>query len=240
MPIGAVSFGMFVAGGVRLNPDPNRDNAVLLLPLTDGGGGALDVTDYSPNPKTLTDGGAASWQTSVQKFYGGAASFPGSGNQQILAPVTTDFQLGSGSWSVMFFHRRITAAGSSSVLQFGAGTDSYSMLVGYADGGNLLFYVSTTGSGWAANGSIGASDNTAFHHFALTYDVSNIRSYRDGSLVATVAFSGTVYQNANRVSIGHIQGGSKINAYVADIRIYKGVAVSTGATLNVPDSILAE
>ncbi|MEQ9330258.1 LamG-like jellyroll fold domain-containing protein [Thalassobaculum sp.] len=240
MPFGVASFGMFGPTGVRLNPDPNRADAVLLLPLTDGGGGSLDVTDYSPTPKTMTDGGAASWQTSVQKFYGGAASFPGSGSQQILAPVTTDLQLGAGSWSVMFFHRRITAAGSSGVLQFGDGADSYSMLVGYADAGNLLFYVSTSGSGWAASGSIGASDDTAFHHFALTYDGSNIRSYRDGSLVATVAFSGTVYQNANRVSVGHIQGGSKINAYVADIRIYKGVALSTGSTLTVPDSILAE
>ena len=141
MPIGAASFGLLGASGVRLNPDANRANASLLLPLTDGGGGALNVTDYSPLALGMTDGGAASWQTIVQKFYGGAASFPGSGSQQILSPVDTGLQLGSGNWTIEFWYRLgASRIAYSSVLQMGAGTDLYSMLVGYEDGGNLSFF----------------------------------------------------------------------------------------------------
>ena len=228
------------SGGVALNPDANLANASLLLPLTDGGGGALDVTDYSPLALGMTDGGDASWQTIVQKFYGGAASFPHSGTQQILSPVSTGLQLGTSNWTIEFWYRRgATARGASSVLQMGTGTDLYSMLVGYEDGGNLNFYISTDGGEWASVGSMGVSDPAAFHHYSISFNGSNVYAHRDGTLISTTAFSGTVYQNANRASIGYTSTGFQFNGYLQDLRIYKGVAKYGAGSFTPPVSILA-
>jgi hypothetical protein len=223
-----------------LNPDVNRANASLLLPLATVGGGELDVTDYSPLALGMTDGGAASWQTIVKKFYGGAASFPHSGTQQILSATDTGLQLGTSNWTIEFWYRRgASATAFSSVLQMGTGGDLYSMLVGYEDGGNLNFYIGTSGSSWASVGSMGVSDNAAFHHFSLSFNGSNVYAHRDGTLISTTAFSGTVYQNANRASIGFSSGGGKFLGYLQDLRIYKGVAKYGAGSFTPPDSILA-
>ena len=241
MPIGAASFGLLGASGVRLNPDANRANASLLLPLTDGGGGALNVTDYSPLALGMTDGGAASWQTSVQKFYGGAASFPRSGSQQILSPVGTGLPLGTGNWTFEFWYRLNVTVSFSAIVQMGTGADLYSMLVGYHDGGNLNFYISTSGSGWAVSGaSMGAPDAAAFHHYSLSFNGSNVYAHRDGTLISTTAFSGTVYQNANSASIGKSSGGFLFNGYLQDLRIYKGVAKYGASSFTPPDSIIVD
>ena len=229
------------SGGVALNPDANLANASLLLPLTDGGGDAVGVTDYSELDLGMTDGGAASWQTSVQKFYGGAASFPHSGTQQILSPVSTDLQLGSGTWTIEFWYRLgASRIEYSSVLQMGAGTDLYSMLVGYHDGGNLNFYISTSGSSWVSVGSMGVSDAAAFHHYSISFNGSNVYAHRDGTLISTTAFSGTVYQNANSASIGKSSGGFLFNGYLQDLRIYKGVAKYGASSFTPPDSIIVD
>ena len=242
-------FGFFAAAR-ELGPTVNEAeiaNASLLLPLNSAdnlmvNGGAPNLTEYSNYSHSMTGGSALTWYTtggSAVTGYGGATLFPGSVGQQLLSPIDSSFQLGSGSWTVEFWAKPIgSGTNFSSIIQFGDGSEFYSMLVGYADNGNWVYYISTSGSGWAVNNSMGAMVTGGHRHLALTYDGTNVRAYQDGSIVSTTAFAGTVYQNANRVSIGSSSTGYRHNGYLTDLRILKGVAKYTGSSYTPPGPLL--
>ena len=166
---------------------------------------------------------------------------PVSQEEQILSPVDSGLQLGTRNWTFEFWYRRNVTVSFSAIVQMGTGADLYSMLVGYHDGGNLNFYISTSGSGWAVCGaSMGAPDAADFHHYSLSFNGSNVYAHRDGTLISTTAFSGTVYQNANSASIGKSSGGFLFNGYLQDLRIYKGVAKYGASSFTPPDSIIVD
>lgn len=226
-------------------------NASLLLPLNSlnnlmVNGGSANLTDYSNNSHSMTGGSGIIWYDTntagpaAVTGYGGASRLPGTSGQKLLSPVSTSFQLGSGSWTIEFWAKPIgTGTNGSAVLQFSAGTDLYSMLVGYVDNGTWYYYISTSGSGWAVNGSMGTIVTGGQRHLALTYDGSNVRSYQEGSIVSTTGFNGTVYQATNQVSLGFSQGGSSLHVgYITDVRILKGVARYTGSSYTLPGPLV--
>ena len=82
-----------------------EDDAVLSLPLNEDSG-SVDLTDYSPNTKTITAGSlwgdGPTWVSTgiaTGNFYGGAAYFNGS-TSYLNVPASDDFYMGEGEWTI--------------------------------------------------------------------------------------------------------------------------------------------
>jgi hypothetical protein len=75
--------------------------------------------------------------------------------------------------------------------------------------GNLLFFINS----WTANKAAVAHSpyRGAWHHFAGTYDQSNIRLYVDGAQVASAAYTTAMSVPASPISVGNFTGGNPIN-----------------------------
>lgn len=241
----ACMMGSAAAAGSSpsLNPDDDYANAVLLLPMNDDGGGNVNTVDYSAVGRAMSIGAGVTWQTAIQKFYGGSASFDGtSGSWTRASAAASDLALGSGSWTIEFWYRAESGTPSaSSIIQLSDGADTYSGLIGYNDGSSLRVYLSTSGGGWemASGLYLGSVDTAAFHHYAVTYDGSNVWAHLDGAQVSnTTPGAVTVYQAQNQITVGKGQG-NHCKGKVQDLRIYKGVAKYGASSFTPPGSILA-
>jgi hypothetical protein len=68
---------------------------------------------------------------------------------------------------------------------------------------------------------------------AVTREGDTVRTYLDGTLVGTLAFSGSLYGAANELVIGHRERGVTVDGYkgfIDEVRITKGVALYTGSS----------
>jgi hypothetical protein len=143
--------------------------------------------------------GAVSYSTSTIKFNTYSMYLNGLGGY--INNQTGINNPGQGNWTMDVWVNLVSNV-SSSIFSVG---NIYGAFVGTNASGNLLLYLSSTGSSWdISNGSAssGTISTGSWHHVALTFDGSNYRLFLDGVVVVSVTSSVIVWPNGTVMAVG--------------------------------------
>jgi hypothetical protein len=211
----ATYYYMAIAG--RKPSDPGQDAFKLL--------DTLNTKDQSSSAHIVTNNGA-SFQTSVKKFYGGAAEFDGS-DSYLSIPASNDLNFGGGDFTMeCWFYQRSTAG--MSLTDYGtqsSGTAPYGQW--YYNAARGLHWYHASGF-YAASGA--AWNLNSWVHAALVRHGNSMTQYINGSQVSSSAFSRTDAGNSTlNFEIGRQGGGTEWDGFIQDFRIYKGIAKYTSS-----------
>jgi hypothetical protein len=196
-------------------------NVVLLLPFDS------DLTDYSSVPKTVTAVGSAA-VSAVQKKYGAQSLHLNGSTDYITAPTSTDFDFGTGDFTVefwLFTPIAWTSQPTSSAVIGKKLSDSTNGWVIYRDGGAPS----------KLNARIGLQNNfytvstptvNTWEHWAVTRQGTTLRWFKNGVLDATGSSSVNISDTNALLKIGEADSwsGSYLNGYLDEIRVTKGIA----------------
>jgi hypothetical protein len=195
---------------------------VLLLHCDTTGSPAM--LDYSPkNRGYSTQVASGAIQSTAQKKFGVASALL-SGNGAFTFPHSSDFEFGSGDFTIEWFEYR-TGGGCAIARDF---TNTYApFFLSYYSGGNLLCYMSSTGSSWdVSNGrnAFGAATLNAWVHLAITRSGTTFRTFKNGTQVDTWTSSASLLARTTPFCVGGCQSGSYYGGYIDELRVSKGVA----------------
>ena len=197
----------------------------------------LNTKDQSSSAHTVTNNGA-SFQTSVSKYYNGAARFlanslASSGNKVTIDGSNGDFAFGTGDFTVEFWYQADPTEPNISynaLIGNIAGSASGYWRIGSNYGGtNTLWFTYTTGSYSDVNSSVAIMDN-AWHHIAATREGSTLRLFLDGSVVKSDSSVTSDFNQTTDLNIMYsAQQPGYASGYMQDVRIYKGIAKYTSS-----------
>jgi hypothetical protein len=194
------------------------------------------TTFMDESGKTWTAEGTAVTSTTSPKFGTADGLFDGGATCCVDTPAATDFNVGSGDFTIDFWFKK--ASNSSSQVAFGQSKSDGS-------NANISFWLSVDGDG--ANhpqgvvyiGGTGYSvlsttaiTDTNWHHYAFTRYGNYLHLYIDGTEVGTSAnVTGlTVNSSTYKAAIGRPgeYAGSSFNGKIDEFRFTKGLARWTG------------
>lgn len=220
--------------------DPYFDSVVLLAPFS-GEDADTTASDLSNSGHVLTFNGNAQLDGDIRKFGFTSALFDGTGDG-ITAPDSTDFDLGSGQFTVEADVRFNGDPGTTAMAIVGHYTPTgderaWSMNLGNTASNQFRF-------SWSTNGAVGGyAEETAawdpvgdqWYHLAVARDDTNLYMFIDGVLIKTVANSATFHSATAPLSIGMWSDGNQpLDGWIENVRITKGVCRYT-ATFTPPE-----
>jgi hypothetical protein len=184
----------------------------------------LSVTDQSSSAHTVTNNGA-SFQTSVKKFYDGAASF--SGGSSVVIPASSDLQFGIGDFTIEgWMHPTSYGVTYPSVIsKFDNGDASW--IIRLHNSGQVIWY---SGNGNNNSSASGLSLVNSWNHISAIRNSGVVTVYLNGSQILSVADTHD-YNDSNAIYCGS-QDVSNVNGfegYLQDWSIYKGIAKYTSS-----------
>jgi hypothetical protein len=220
----------------QLRDDSYKDYLVLAIPGIKGGRQSgygdysADIKGSGTNKVMTAVGGAG--VTDEPSFYGSAISIAGSGNpvSYIETPASPDFDFNSDDFTVEFWEYRDTANNTPIILD--SNVTVYAPLIAYTQSGNIVFYATdddSAGSAWdIANAvSFGPSLAGQWNHIALCRKGTQFYLLYNGVVTNTFTSSKSIYQFANKITIGRAQNQATFDGKIQDLRVYKGVAKYT-------------
>lgn len=162
---------MFAQSGYALDPAK-----VKLLLHFDG-----NYNDSSPNNHTMTSGGNVSISTSEPKFGSGKLQFGDTPTRDgfVKSPYIFDFG-DNRPFTISFFYR----GGDGNGCFFTTSESSLYTPMVFARGGTLLVGNAVL-SGWTSVTAVMIIGSTAYRHCAVVGDGTDIKVYRDGSLISS-------------------------------------------------------
>lgn len=178
--------------------------------------------------KTFTVNGNASISSTQSKYYGSSGYFDGTGDYLTSSATAGDMTVGSGAFTMEFWGYFNSFVGSPIVLS--AGTGGFSL--GVNSSGQIIMYRNGAG-GWGGTWTATTLVTGQWYHIAA------VTSSGAGG-VWTVYLNGTSQGTASGWAgegstsplyiggYGNGVGTQLPNAYLNDIRIYKGIAKYTG------------
>jgi hypothetical protein len=204
-------------------------SAVSLLLHMDGTNGSTTFVDSGPNAFAITRYGTASISTTQSKFSGTSGYIDGSGARLGLSSTAIDFGTGDFTaecWIYLnsnpssaygqIMGKHVYGVSASWILQLNTAR-VLSFL--WNDGANILSTATSLNLG-------------QWYHVAASRSGSTLRIYIDGSQVASTTISYT-FSSSTEFTIGSSSNdisAARINAYIDDVRLTKGVA----RTISVP------
>jgi len=213
---------MAIAG--RKPSDPGSDAFKILE--------TLNTQDQSSSAHTVTNNGA-SFQTSVQKFYGGAAQFNGS-SSSLTIPGSAELSMGSGDFTYELFIYQNSFTNRSTFFDNRSNTSDTGITVGTEQtNGQIRVYMN------AANGSdIAVTGPTMplnqWVHIAVCRNGATVTLFVNGSPSAAGTRTSDLNNPTHNIVFGDTprHGGtsySYLDGYMQDIRVYKGIAKYTSS-----------
>lgn len=223
----------FIGGLVTAPTDPNFSSVGLLL-HGDGANNSTTFTDSGPAARTITVYGDAKISTAQSKFGGASMLFDGF-NDYVTPPSSTDFQFGTGDFTIEGWAYFTNTSSGKGVFQqcaaFPNNSTSNSVALQAQDGKWAIYakgaqYVSTTS----------ISTNT-WYFFSVRRSGTTTTLHIDNTLIITVSGDSTNYSNQLMV-VGNIYSGEYgIAGNIDDFRVTKGVVRSvTPPTAAFPDA----
>ena len=160
-----------------------------------------------------------------------------SSNEKLEVPSSTDFNFGSGDFTIECWVKHDPSGGSQVYVNrsyWGAAGNSSWILYGNANG-NVDFYGTTNSSSWnlcQISAPAKINDNQ-WHHVAVVrdgYAGGEIRIYVDGTLRKAVNVASKVFDDCTRiVEIGSQWNSAWLTGRISNLRIVKGTAVYTSS-----------
>jgi Concanavalin A-like lectin/glucanases superfamily len=198
---------------------------VKLLLHCDGSDGSTTFTDVVGH--TVTANGNAQIDTARSKYGGASGLFDGTGDY-LSIPNSTDWDFGSGDFTIEFWMYVTGAPASSQVILAKRDSAGYTPF-GFdcTTAGKINFYGSKTGSAWDVNiTSSSAISTNAWVFVAGVRSGTTFTLYIDGVSAGSTTVSGSLLVTTDPLLIG--QWGSSdprnYNGWLDDIRISKGLA----------------
>ena len=199
--------------------DPDKGNLVLALSgrtLTDE---HATIKGSGTNKALTNTSSAAINETEIHtKFYNKSLNFT-STDSRLNTADSDDFQMGTGDFTIEFWHLSMSGSGTQNLCQFisngGSGDPYYGI---YATDDTIKAYIS--GTELTLRDYIGKE---RWQHVAFTRSGSNIYLFMNGTLQASGTDSTNINGTGYQAYVGsHSSAGNSYNGYMNDFRVYKG------------------
>jgi hypothetical protein len=216
---------IYVPGKVTLAKDyvpvdPDFNNVSLLL-HGDGTNGSTTITDSSPTPKTVTANGNAQISTAQSKFGGSSIAFDGS--SYLTLDGSSAFTYGASDFTIELWMRRNST--STAILYDDRPQGSGSIANRLVLSAQTVIGVTFKGQGFSGSTTL---DIGVWYHIAACRSGTTSRVFVNGQAEITVTDDNTSYATGTSRPIIGADGNSptanRLNGYVDDYRITKGVA----------------
>jgi hypothetical protein len=227
-----LGFGLGVA---EEEVDPNFNSNILLIHAdgSEGEGNTPNLGD--PSYKAFQDNSSANNQIVVNgDAYGNdfspyyyangywSNSFSSSGDRLSMS-ASSDFQFGTGDFTVELFVNFTTAAGDKSMVDFRPSNTNYSDAFGFTITGTALKIYDN------GNKSLGGTLSIdTWHHVVLQRVSGTLYAHIDGTATGTtVSYSTDLSNSSTQCTIGSVTGASsaQFGGYISNLRIVKGTAI---------------
>lgn len=222
------------------------DSLTMLNLHFDGSDGSTTFSDSSSYNKLMVANGNVQIDTAQSKFGGASGLFDGTGDYLKSTDVPTDFDFGSGNFTVDVWVYLNEAMGIAQrvIVGRGGGFDGWNnndghhwVLFTHTD--SNLYFSWYTGAGTGSIISASAvSLNSSWHHIAVVKNGTMTTLYIDGGSVgnATVGTISEPTGGTQALTIGSTPAGNSAwNGWIDELRISKGV-IRWGGNFTVPSS----
>lgn len=205
--------------------DPYWNNVSLLL-NGDGTNGSTTFTDLSSSPKTITNTGSVTVNTTTKKYGTGSMAFDGTSGKYLQAVIPA---FGTGDFTIEMWVNRASGA-NNGFLQFSSTSslpgDTAPLAIGCL---NNIWLIDCASVGQKQSSV--AMTNSTWYHVALVRSSGITKFYINGIVDTFTNFGGsagltdTTNYTATYVAIGvWYSAGYTWNGYIDDLRITKGIA----------------
>jgi len=160
----------------------------------------------------------------------GARSVEFDGNDSVDIPSSTDFDFGSGDFTVEAWVKT-TASGERCIVNRSnahAGSDSAFIMYIMSSGKPYFGITENTGWDYYVEGTTNIR-NGAWNHVAATRDGNYLKMYVNGTLEGITSWSGSIPTSSRVVNIGVQDTGIHMDGRISNVRIVKGTAVYTSS-----------
>ena len=233
-----------ITGSEKVTQDTYLYTNTVLLLKGDGTNGSTTILDSSKvagSPKTVTAFGNAQISTAQSKFGGASIAFDGTGDYATV-PVSTDFEFGTGDFTVEGWINVSSFASSNSEVNFaslGRGANGGGGPFGLVTCGWLVRIRSTQFSFYRFDGSTETEllrnftfSTGVWYHIAVSRIGSSLRLFVDGSQQGAEFTNSILYDRigsggSQDLHIGRVLFGGDtffLNGYIDYLRITKGIA----------------
>ena len=217
------STGSTTTSGTRI--DSNASYLSLCIPLN-GSNGGTTFTDQSPTGRTtsaltFTRNGDTQTSTSQSNYYGSSGYFDGTGDYLTSSATGSTMTVGSGDFTIELWIYWNSFSGSPLIVS--AGTGGFSL--GSNPSGDIIMYRNGAG-GWGGTWSDANMTTGKWYHIAAVTSTSGTwEVYLNGISIGTQSgYSGEGTTSPLYIGgYGNGVGTQLPNAYIQDIRIYKGL-----------------
>ena len=177
-----------------------------------------NYNDSSPNNHTMTSGGNVSISTSEPKFGSGKLQFGDTPTRDgfVKSPYIFDFG-DNRPFTISFFYR----GGDGNGCFFTTRDSPTYTPMEFARGGTLLVG-NAAWNGWTFVAADMSISPTAYRHGAVVGDGTNIKVYRDGSLIATTPHPNWP-SGSWLIQLGKTGGAFSSNGGMDEFLLYDGV-----------------
>ena len=242
-----LGFGANASGGGPVVPSDDQFNRVSFLSHFEGSNNGVNnaFDDGSTSNHTITANGDV-----TQGSFGPFARPDGEwgvllgDNNRLTVPATTDFDFGTGDFTVEFFVFPTARTGTLEIFcsagAIGAGTEVQINMGIYSGGHGLSFYRDTGYVIQTAQTTANLTVLNEWNHIALSRESGTVSLYLNKTRLGTA--SNTANINFSGLTIGAYMhdGNYEANGTFSNFRFVKGSAVydPTSTTLTVPTSKL--
>lgn len=216
----------WIASGDLIAVSDASYSSVSSLLHLNGANGSTVFTDNAPTPKTWSSVSSAALSDSNFRFGTASLSLNGT-SQYISTPQSTDFDFGTGDFTIeAWVYRNSTATFSIFGKTLSAVTSLY-LYCGGSGGTQLILFTS------GVNLNAGNVPAGAWIHVAATRASGTTRIFVNGSVAGTSTSQGTSVTVSGAATIGSFFDGTTASNFapglIDEMRITKGVARYTGA-----------
>jgi hypothetical protein len=192
-------------------------NTSLLTNFTNAG--VYDATSKND----LETVGNAQISTTQSKFGGSSIYLDGTGDW-INGPVTPNFNLSSGNWTIEgWYYPTSYSVGNNVILLIGASGADKIVIATIGTSGHLYYLL----NGSTVISTTSAGTVNSWSHFALVKNGATTTLYLNGTSIGTTASVPT--SSSKLIQIGTDGGGAPYVGYLQDIRVTNGIARYTAA-----------
>jgi len=211
-------------------------NAVTTI-VTSGLVAQLDGADFTNSPKTITwedksgnnNNGIPSGfaYTNVSGSNGSDSVVFSGDNDTVSIANSASLQLTTGLTLESVFTMSVLPTSEEYIM----GKNSYNDYKFSIKSTGLLNFTLTTTTSTDANTSVALVVGTKYH-IVCTYDGANMKIYKNGVLVTTVAKTGTIHTSTNALTIGSNRTSLYFNGTIRSSRIYNRALTQAEITQN--------
>lgn len=223
--------------------DPYWANVSYLLVGNGANGTTTNIKDSSSNNLTTSVVGSTIISTAQSKFSTGSSVYFDGSASGVYVPSNVGFNFGSGSFTVeCWVYFTSTSGGGSApaatlIGSWTAGSNNSWFLYYYSN--QLYFTYSTNGSDQFNIGNAWTPSTGGWYFVSFVKSGVNTYMYVNGSQIgSTQTLSGAIANTSANVWTGAVFVGAvidyRLNGYLYDVRVTKGVARYTGSTMTVP------